>query len=299
MQNKKHKKLILLLGFFIWLGLVISYKAYSASAIQVSETQIIGMKIWQNECGGTKEGLTSWNEGENFASLGIGHCIWYPKDTGGSNIDSFPVLLTYLRARGAKLPSWLDYPIIPPCPWNNRAEFLAANHDPRMIELRNFLADTVALQVDYLFSRLETALPALLVTAPPNLRDFIYHKLYLLMQTPSGRFALVDYVNFKGDGIVGEQELQALKNKRDAACKAASDQALCHSVNAIDVSSGHGLLQVLEEMRNAPAQYSALQAYVWAAKRVLARRVFYSNPERHEERWLAGWLRRVDGYLTY
>ena len=29
--------------------------------------------------GGTISGLTSWNVGENFASLGIGHFIWYRK----------------------------------------------------------------------------------------------------------------------------------------------------------------------------------------------------------------------------
>src|SRR5512133_2670274 len=32
----------------------------------------IGKKIWQNECNGTISGLTSWNGGEDFASLGIG-----------------------------------------------------------------------------------------------------------------------------------------------------------------------------------------------------------------------------------
>ena len=37
-----------------------------------------GMKIWQNESGATVSGLTHWNEGEEFPSLGIGHFIWYP-----------------------------------------------------------------------------------------------------------------------------------------------------------------------------------------------------------------------------
>jgi hypothetical protein len=44
------------------------------------QAQTIGRQIWKNECGGTQEGLTSWNKGEEFPSLGIGHFIWYPKD---------------------------------------------------------------------------------------------------------------------------------------------------------------------------------------------------------------------------
>ncbi|PWU11360.1 MAG: hypothetical protein C5B47_00975, partial [Verrucomicrobia bacterium] len=36
----------------------------------------IGAQVWKNECAGTTSGLTSWNRGEDFASLGIGHFIW-------------------------------------------------------------------------------------------------------------------------------------------------------------------------------------------------------------------------------
>ena len=50
-----------------------------ATELGGAELDRIGKRIWQNECGGTADGLTSWNAGENFASLGIGHFIWYPK----------------------------------------------------------------------------------------------------------------------------------------------------------------------------------------------------------------------------
>ncbi len=39
------------------------------------QLQRVGQRIWQNECSGTIDGLTSWNSGEDFASLGIGHFI--------------------------------------------------------------------------------------------------------------------------------------------------------------------------------------------------------------------------------
>src|SRR6476661_2837441 len=44
-----------------------------------AQLQRVGQRIWQNECAGTVEGLTSWNSSEDFASLGIGHFIWYPE----------------------------------------------------------------------------------------------------------------------------------------------------------------------------------------------------------------------------
>ena len=40
--------------------------------------QELGQRIWKNECAGSVQGLVSWNEGEAFPSLGIGHFIWYP-----------------------------------------------------------------------------------------------------------------------------------------------------------------------------------------------------------------------------
>ena len=45
-----------------------------------SEATAIGNKVWRYECGGRIDGLTSWNVGEDFPSLGIGHFIWYPKN---------------------------------------------------------------------------------------------------------------------------------------------------------------------------------------------------------------------------
>ena len=42
------------------------------------QAMTIGRRVWENESGGTLQGLTHWGYGEEFASLGIGHFIWYP-----------------------------------------------------------------------------------------------------------------------------------------------------------------------------------------------------------------------------
>src|SRR5436190_18217902 len=112
----------------------------AAIKISSADARRIGKRIWQNECGGTISGLTSWNAGENFASLGIGHFIWYPKNQRGPFEESFPKLVSFIASRSAKLPTLLLRIDETPCPWNSRAEFLHAQHTPAMNQLRQFLA---------------------------------------------------------------------------------------------------------------------------------------------------------------
>ena len=144
-----------------------------AITLSKSDARRIGKKIWQNECNGTVAGLTSWNEGENFASLGIGHFIWYPKDQRGPFEESFPKLASFISNRGVKLPTLLLRIDETPCPWNSRAEFLHAQHTPEMNQLRRFLADTVDVQAEFLIARLQNALPKMLVEAVPSERSHV------------------------------------------------------------------------------------------------------------------------------
>jgi hypothetical protein len=131
-----------------------------AETITLSRTDAIriGRQIWQNECGGTIVGLTSWNTGENFASLGIGHFIWYPKGVRGPFEESFPPYVNFAGKRGAKLPK-VALENRDGCPWRTREEFVAAADTAQMKELRQFLADTVDIQADFLVQRLQQALP--------------------------------------------------------------------------------------------------------------------------------------------
>ena len=91
----------------------------------------IGQKIWQNECGGSVAGLTSWNAGENFASLGIGHFIWYPAGARGPFEESFPEFVRYVEERGSQAAGFVAREKGAACPWNSRAEFLEANQARR------------------------------------------------------------------------------------------------------------------------------------------------------------------------
>src|SRR4249919_2103951 len=91
----------------------------SQAALSDTELERIGRRVWQNECAGTREGLTSWNTGEDFASLGIGHFIWYAEGKRGPFEESFPPLASILASYGAKVPDWMRSA----CPWKSRAEF--------------------------------------------------------------------------------------------------------------------------------------------------------------------------------
>jgi len=227
----------------------------------------IGKRIWQNECNGTITGLTAWNEGENFASLGIGHFIWYPKGQRGPFEESFPKLVSFMTVRGVKLPTLLLGAGERACPWNSRQEFLRAQYSPEMKQLRQFLAGTVDVQAEFLIARLQNALSKMLAEAEPADRANVEQQFERMTRTPQGCYALVDYVNFKGEGVLHTERYQG---------------------------QGWGLLQVLEQM---PAdEDNAVKEFSRAAVVVLKRRVANSPPERGEARWLPGWLNRVRSY---
>ena len=229
--------------------------------VRLTEAQLqrIGARIWQNECGGTVAGLTSWNSGEDFASLGIGHFIWYPSGRRGPFEESFPPLAAHLRAHGVAVPEWC----LGPCPWGSKAAFEAEKNGARQQELRRILSQTTGLQTRFILGRLGRALPKMQAQArSPAHVAAMYHGL---AATPEGAFCLIDYVNFKGEGTALAERYQG---------------------------QGWGLLQVLEGMDEPePAAFAA------SAKAVLARRVRNAPPERGEQRWLAGWHNRCAGYL--
>ena len=57
-------------------------------AISDHEASAIGARVYRNETGGRRERLLWWNEGESFASLGIGHFIWYPPRSEKTFVES-------------------------------------------------------------------------------------------------------------------------------------------------------------------------------------------------------------------
>ncbi|HKP04408.1 MAG TPA: hypothetical protein VJU77_13730 [Chthoniobacterales bacterium] len=250
-------------------ALVIAAASSSIAAINLSpaETRRIGNRIWQNECGGTVAGLTSWNSGENFASLGIGHFIWYPKGVRGPFEESFPKFVAFAVERGTVLPAVLK--ARGECPWNSRAEFNQAAQSAPMRELRAFLAKTIDLQAEFLVKRLQQALPKMLAESGGGNTARVQQRFDRVASSAMGCYALVDYVNFKGEGVLATERY---------------------------AGQGWGLLQVLQGMSQETNGRDAVKSFAESAKTVLRNRVRNSPPERNETRWLPGWLKRIDTY---
>lgn len=237
-----------------------------ADRLSEREKAAIGRKIWQNESGGTVSGLTAWNAGEEFPSLGIGHFIWYPAGFNGPFEESWPAFAAFAKRRGANPPA---VALERHSPWRSRAEFQADFNGPRLTALRGWLAANVPLQTDFIVARSRAALPKMLAAAPASERARIQTNYHKVAASAQGTYALVDYVNFKGEGTNPAERYNG---------------------------RGWGLLQVLGEMNDAPSGPAAATEFAAAAKRVLSRRIANSPPARGEKRWEQGWHNRCATY---
>lgn len=233
----------------------------------------VGRQVWQNESGGRPEGVTAWNAAEDFPSLGIGHFIWFKAGGNPQFEESFPKLVEFMRGLGAKPPAWLDKRPIPPCPWQSKAEFYAEFQSLRMLELRRYLLDTVPQQTQYLVMRAEAAIPKMLASLPD--REGQTHLLVQLgrvVRASPDLYPLIDYVNFKGEGISAKETAFDQQTRRN---------------------EGWGLKWLLLEMQGTVEGPPALAEFSRAAKAVLDRRI-RNHPS--SERWRLGWHKRCDTY---
>ena len=240
----------------------------AAEAVKLTAGQkaAIGKKIWQNECAGTVDGLTSWNGGEEFPSLGIGHFIWYPAGFKGPFEESWPSFVTFARKNGAKPPA---VALEAHSPWKTKAEFQKDFKGARLASLRTWLAGCVGLQTDFIIARSRAALPKILAAAPASERSRISANYQKVATTPQGTYALIDYVNFKGEGIQLTERYEG---------------------------QGWGLMQVLGGMKDVPSGPPAATEFAASAKRILSRRIANSPPARGEKRWEEGWHNRCSSY---
>ncbi len=250
--------------FLVLIALGLGASSLQAETIKLTDAQAleIGKRIWKNECAGTVSGLTSWNKGEDFPSLGIAHFIWYPAGRRGPFEESFPGLVRYLDSQGKEVPSWLKGA----CPWPNRQAFMSEIDGDRLTSLRTLLANSVGEQARFAALRLEKALPKMMEAAPAASRDKIRTNFYRVAEQPLGLYALMDYVNFKGEGTSPTERYKG---------------------------QGWGLLQVLETMSS---EGPALPAFARAADTVLSRRVQNAPQDRNETKWLPGWRNRLTTY---
>jgi hypothetical protein len=239
------------------------------ASLTSSEIRTIGDKIFRNESGGDIDKLVHWNVGENFASMGIGHFTWYPSGRRNRYGNTFPGLLDHLQANGVQLPVWVQKARHSGAPWRTKNELKHAKNSRKVREFQNLLYQTRYLQASYIFERAKRAMPRLVKATPQHLRAHVAQNLNAVANTRGGWYALIDYVNFKGEGL----------NRRGGY-----------------KGQNWGLLQVLENMRPSQPGQMALNNFADSAIQILTRRVRNSNPSRGESRWMRGWTIRCNTY---
>ncbi|MEE9213433.1 MAG: hypothetical protein V3U54_01385 [Thermodesulfobacteriota bacterium] len=250
--------------------LIVSCSVPKKVSISTNELNDVGKRIFQNEASGKNENLIVWNKGEDFASLGIGHFIWYPEGREGPFKESFPDFINFLTEKGIELPDWLGKNR--ELPWKDQKTlFMEREHNSyKYVSLNELLIRTIPYQAEFMFNRFITSLPIVLEAADQGRRKEIENKFFRVAHAPLGVYALMDYVNFKGEGTLETERYNC---------------------------EGWGLLQVLEEMHGERVQIDVMEDFSNAACRVLIRRVHNSPPERNEQRWIIGWLNRVKTYF--
>lgn len=252
-----------LIGLIAYCGTDASYEPLSLST---SLAEKFGHQVWQNECREELVGLTSWNAEEDFASLGIGHFIWFPDDGKERCFkQSFPELLRFFQAHEVILPDLFLQNRS--CPWKSREDFFSTENELILADLQEFLAKHVDLQIEFMVQRLQAVLPVLLRDGASFNRRHRTYQFYRMSHTIEGLFLLLDYVNFKGEGIRTSEKYRG---------------------------RGWGLMQVLDAMSGTEPGIPSVDEFIDAAKAILRSRVENSPPERNEEKWLPGWDRRLE-----
>lgn len=225
----------------------------------------IGEKIWFNESKSSFEGLTHWNIGENFPSLGIAHFIWYPEGIKERFEETFPEFLSFLERKNVEIPDFLKN--TKGSLWLSREDFLKEFNSVQSQRLRQFLFDTRNYQIQFIVCKLEQMIPLMIEATKPEFSLKVKQNFKELLKSEKGTYAVVDYFNFKGAGL---------------------------SVQESYCGQGWGLRHVLEKMDDS--FQDPLTAFIQAAKDLLKQRVENSPKERGELRWLKGWINRVEAY---
>ena len=241
------------------------------SGPSAEELRITGDKIFKNETGGQIEKTVHWNVGEDFAAMGIAHFTWYPPGRATRYGNTFPGVLKYMTQRGAPPPAWIQFAAVRGAPWFSREELFRVKHTPQIKQLEQYLYRTRGLQAEFIVERAKRALPRLVSKAPAHLKGKVAKNINDLANTPGGWYALIDYVNFKGEGL-----------------------------NRTGGYNGQnwGILQVLENMRPTQPGSTALNAFADSAYQTLVRRVRNAPAGKGEARWLPGWRNRTNTYRS-
>jgi hypothetical protein len=245
----------------------------------------LGYRMWNNYAGGTVDGLTKWDGSDadhQFMYLGIAQNIWLPEGSNSLFQADWPTVAQRLEELGCKIKPWM----LKDCPWSTKEEFDEHFNGKKMTWLRTHLSKEkfVRAQAFCIAERLQRSIdpssPDSLLTGLTADQSALVQKNFDLVahcSDPLGIYALIDYVNFKGEGrLSGTEKFNG---------------------------QGWGLLQVLLNMQ-APAEGASdadvMKAFVQSAKFTLCQRVInhkIQDPTNNDVQYLDMWVAHLNDYL--
>lgn len=244
------------------------------SQLTLDDYHWIGQRIYINECAGQPKYLTHWGEGEAFPSFGIGHFIWFPAGVEAPFVETFPNMLSFVSQSVAP-PVWLSQLDPLHAPWKSKPQFEQAWSGQELSELRDWLLNTQAQQAQFIVHAFEERWLQAVSGLPFDRQAALTASLSKLMASKEGMFAAIDYFNFKGMGANPKERYRGQE---------------------------WGLISVLRQMQwpqnGQLSTQETVRLFVEAAKQRLTLRTQLAPKERHEQRWLKGWFKRLDGYLV-
>ena len=246
-----------------------------SSVPQKTELEKIAAKISWNETKGDRNNLVHWNSGEYFASMGIGHFLWYPKNRSKKFSEQFPDMIRYLHGMGVDVPTRLLKQIQrnKGAYWKTRDEWLNDKGSERFEELILFLERTKPQQGQFIQQRFILSLLKLYSSSKQREMKYMNSVIKKITNTPGGWYVLIDYTNFKGIGGKGND-----------------------GYNNYD----WGLKAVLMNMKKYKDR-DVLLRFSKASSYTLKMRVKNApkgKQQTQEKKWLIGWKSRTYDYRT-
>ena len=260
---------LILIIFSLVIGKDLNADPSSIRKLSLQELNKIGKLIYKNECNNKKKFLIVWHDNENFMSLGIGHFIWYPENEKVKFKESFPDFIEFAKKKGIKIPHFLNTLKPFKSPWKNRDYFISNAHSKTVEILRNFLSSTINIQTHFMVKRFDNAVLNILKTCTNEQKKHILIQLNRMTNSPFGFYPLIDYVNFKGEGILKTEQYNGI---------------------------GWGLKQVLLNMKGKKTGITAVLEFADSAEKLLENRVRNSKTHKKNKKWLPLWKKRINTY---
>ncbi len=272
----------------------------------------LGEVLFKNEANCKTKHLTHWGKNEEFPSIGLPHAIWYNQDTSKKYQEQFPELVRYVRANlkshekvQLTWPALLLKNPLPPAPWKTQKEFeqiqsvslqieatmdsaqllAIKNQSPllyaqayQLFEVRHFLSNPIVLrlQAKYVVEKTFYSLHRIVaVSEQKSLQtaQTLYLQIQRLLATQEGVLSLVDYLNFKGEGIKNSERtplqhyawglksvLELMSSSENCAAFAKND---AHCANYQFAEAALCALQRLAYHSGELASPEQTQRYLW------------------------------------